>query len=67
VKSDVATSINSGILFSLFDPEEEGNMFPRNINAFQRTTQPYIPEDSTFICRIIQDLKKLAVIGASSF
>jgi hypothetical protein len=35
----------SGLLLGLFfDPEDEGDMFRRNVD-FQRTTRRYIPED----------------------
>jgi hypothetical protein len=41
----LATRFQVGMLLGLFDPENGGDMFLRNVE-FQRTTRSYIPEDS---------------------
>jgi hypothetical protein len=43
-----ATFFQSGFLLGLFfDPEDEGDMFLRNIGSLNRTSRRYIPGDTT--------------------
>jgi hypothetical protein len=46
----LATCLHAGFLFDLlFDPEDGGVMFLRNVADSQLTTRRYIPEDSILL------------------
>jgi hypothetical protein len=44
----LAACIHAGFFLGLFfNHEDGGDLFPRNVVEFQRTTRRYIPEDTT--------------------